>query len=348
MKFSIIVPVYNRPDEIKELLSSLSLQTEKNFEIVVVEDGSNDKCEDVIAEFSDRMEIQYFYKENEKPAVARNYGAARAQGDYFIFFDSDCIIPENYFEKINAFFASQFVDAFGGPDAAHPDFNREQRAISYAMTSFFTTGGIRGGKETIDKFYPRSFNMGVSREAFERIGGFPVTKMHPGEDMVFSIEIIRQGLKTTLIREAFVYHKRRNTLKSFFRQVRLFGKTRVVISKFYPETFKIHFFAPSIFTLGTAVLLVLTYFNTIWVLPIIFYCILIFTDSFIENQKTDVALLSVVTSFVQLIGYGVGFMESEFSFRVLKKNPYDINSGGFYMNSQKSDKSSVSDILIEE
>jgi glycosyltransferase involved in cell wall biosynthesis len=335
MQFSIIIPVFNRPDEVKELLESLDRQTEKNFEIILVEDGSSEKCESQAAEFSERLTISYFYKENEKPAVARNYGASRAKGDYFLFFDSDCIIPEHYFEIINKNLTENFVDAFGGPDAAHPDFNILQKSISYAMTSFFTTGGIRGGKETVDKFYPRSFNMGISREAFFKIGGFPVTQMHPGEDMVFSIEIVKQGYKTQLIPEAFVFHKRRNTLKSFFRQVRLFGKTRWVISQVYPETFKIYFFVPSVFTLGTIGLISFAYFSPLFLLPILFYCILIFTDSLFDNGKLDVSVLSVVMSFCQLFGYGIGFLDSLIQTKIFKRKLYRIGNQGFYPEREK-------------
>ncbi len=330
MQFSIIVPVYNRVEEVKELLESLTKQSQKNFELVLVEDGSSEKCDILAGEYSEKLQISYYYKENEKPAVARNFGAARAKADYFLFFDSDCIIPENYFEILTKSLSENYVDAFGGPDAAQPNFNTVQKSISYAMTSFFTTGGIRGGKETVDKFYPRSFNMGISREAFFKIGGFPITKMHPGEDMVFSIEIIKQGFQTRLIPEAFVYHKRRNTLSSFFRQVRLFGKTRWVISQVYPETFKLHFFAPSVFTLGTFGLLVLSSVSPLFLLPILFYCILIFTDSLLEYQKPDVAVLSVVMSFCQLTGYGIGFLDSAIRTKIFKQKLYNIGTGGFY------------------
>ncbi len=330
MKFSIIVPVFNRPGEVRELLESLSKQTEKNFELVIVEDGSTEPCKQVADEYASQIEIQYFFKKNEKPAIARNYGAKHAGGDYFLFFDSDCIIPEKYFEIINKELTENYVDAFGGPDAAHPQFNTTQKAISYSMTSFFTTGGIRGGGEKIDKFYPRSFNMGISRKAFETIGGFPVTGMHPGEDMVFSVEIVKQGFKTRLIRSAYVYHKRRNTLKTFYKQVFRFGKTRVIISKFYPETFKIFFWFPTLFTLGTLGLILVSPI-CFWSLTLIlFYTLTVFTDSVLRNKSFAVAAISVVTSFIQLFGYGFGFLISWWRVHITKTDEYKVFANGFY------------------
>jgi len=330
MKFSIIVPVFNRPGEVTELLQSLSVQTETNFEIIIVEDGSTEPCEDVVKQYSDKLDIKYFFKKNEKPAIARNYGSRHCSGDYFLFFDSDCIIPPQYFENINKTLKENYTDAFGGPDAAHPDFNTTQKAISYSMTSFFTTGGIRGGSEKMDKFYPRSFNMGISREAYEKIGGFPETTMHPGEDMVFSIEIVKQGFKTQLIKKAHVFHKRRNTLKTFFQQVFRFGKTRRVITKFYPETAKIFFWAPAVFTIGLFTLLVGSFrtWHSLF-LPVL-YILMVFIDSLSKNKSIGVALSSVVTSYIQLVGYGLGFLISFWRVSVVNKDEYGVFEKGFY------------------
>ena len=329
--FSIIVPVFNRPGEMRELLESLSKQTEKNFELIIVEDGSDKKSDDLALEFGDKIDIHYFYKENEKPAIARNFGAKNAHGNYFLFFDSDCILPENYFEKLNSALSKKYTDAFGGPDAASKDFNNIQKAISYAMTSFFTTGGLRGSAEKLDKFYPRSFNMGVSRTAFEKIGGFPVTKMHPGEDMVFSVELIKQGFSTQLIQQNYVYHKRRNTLKTFFKQVSAFGKTRVIISKIYPETFKIFFWAPSAFAVGNVLLILLSFINPAFLFPIILYVLLVFADSYIKNENLDVAGLSIITAYTQLFGYGIGFLKSYISVYGNKTDEYEVFEKGFYL-----------------
>ncbi len=330
MFFSVIVPVFNRPDEVEELLLSLSKQTQKNFEIVIVEDGSEEKCDKVAEKYSDILKLKYLYKKNEKPAIARNHGAKHAEGDYFIFFDSDCIIPPEYFNTVNSALEKNYTDAYGGPDAASPDFNNLQKAISYSMTSFFTTGGIRGSGEKLDKFYPRSFNMGISKKAYNTIGGFPETKMHPGEDMVFSIEILKHGFETQRIEKAFVYHKRRNTLKTFFKQVYNFGKTRLIISQKYPETFKIFYFAPSIFTIGTLFFLISGFFCTYSLIPILFYALLVFFDSSLKNKNPAVAFLSVITSFYQLIAYGTGFLISFWKVKIIKKDEFNVLKKGFY------------------
>ena len=325
MKYSLIVPVFNRPDEVLELLESLVKQTNKNFEIVIVEDGSKIDCKSVVDSFSDRLEIKYFFKENEKPAIARNYGVARASGEYVIFVDSDVIVPADYFEKVEKYLSQEEIDAFGGPDAASPDFSLMQKAISYSMTAFLTTGNIRGG-EKLGKYYPRSFNMGIKKTVFDEIGGFPVTKMHPGEDMVFAIEIIKRGYKTKLFKNAYVYHKRRNNLKSFFLQVFRFGKTRNIISKIYPKTFKIFHLAPTAFVFGVLFLIVASFFCWLFITPLILYILMIFVDSSIKNKNIIVGSLSVITSFIQLFGYGIGFLQPIFvndEFGVIKKGFYN-------------------------
>jgi len=330
MNFSVIIPVFNRPDEVEELLFSLSQQTQKNFEVIIVEDGSSEKCDGVVNKYSKKLTIKYFFKKNEKPAIARNYGSKHAKGNYYLFFDSDCIIPPNYFEIINKSLKEKYTDAYGGPDAADPNFSVIQKAISYSMTSFFTTGGIRSGGEKLDKFYPRSFNMGISRDAYETIGGFPETNMHPGEDMVFSIEILKHGFTTKIIKEAFVYHKRRNTLKTFYKQVFNFGKTRWIITQKYPKTFKIFFFAPTIFALGTIVLVALSFLSVYSIVPIFVYILLVFFDSLLKNRDLKVALISIVTSFYQLFAYGFGFLSSLWKINILKKDEFGVLKKGFY------------------
>ncbi len=324
MKFSLIVPVFNRPDEVMELLTSLEKQTNKDFELIIVEDGSTIDCKKVVEDFSEKLDIKYFYKKNEKPAIARNYGVARASGEYVVFVDSDVIVPPEYFEKVEKYLSQEDIDAYGGPDAASPDFSAIQKAISYSMTSFLTTGNIRGG-EKIAKFYPRSFNMGIKKTVFEEIGGFPVTRMHPGEDMVFAIEIIERGYKTRLFKDAFVYHKRRNTLKSFFLQVFRFGKTRNIISRIYPQTFKIFHLAPTIFVLTTLILIVLSFFNLLFIMPLIFYFLLIILDSAMKNKSIKVGFLSVLTSFIQLFAYGLGFLQP-----FVVGDEFGVIKNGFY------------------
>ncbi len=325
MKFSIIIPVYNRPDEIEELLESLKNQTLKNFEIVIIEDGSVKDCRSEVEKYSKILDIKYFFKVNTGPAKTRNYGAEKTSGDYLIFFDSDCIIPSDYFEITTKQLEKENIDAYGGPDAAHESFSALQKAINYSMTSFFTTGNIRGG-EKIDKFYPRSFNMGITKEAWHKVGGFPVTSMHPGEDMVFSIEIIKQGFKTKLFKNSSVFHKRRNTIRTFFKQVSGFGRTRYIISKVYPETFKIFYLIPSVFTIGVFSLIIISIFFQLFLLPIGIYSLLIFFDSLIKNKTNfKVAFLSVFTSYIQLIGYGTGFISA-----IFKGDVYGVYKTGFY------------------
>lgn len=154
MKYSIIIPVFNRPDEVDELLESLCQQTVKDFEVLIVEDGSQHDCKAVIGKYTDRLDIKYFMKANSGPGQSRNYGAERAQGDYLIILDSDVVLPDDYLQAVNQELTQNPTAAFGGPDASHPSFTPVQKAISYSMTSFFTTGGIRGGRRSSTSFIP--------------------------------------------------------------------------------------------------------------------------------------------------------------------------------------------------
>ncbi|MCY7357023.1 MAG: glycosyltransferase [Rudanella sp.] len=312
MRFSGIIPVYNRPGELRELLDSLTRQTVKPFEILVIEDGSTLKAESVVAEFADQLPVKYYFKPNSGQGFTRNYGFERATGDYFVIFDSDAIIPPHYFETVGKHLQQTALDAYGGPDAAHPDFTPIQNATSYSMTSPFTTGGIRGSKTNLGgTFHPRSFNMGLSRKVWERVGGYRITRM--GEDIEFAIRIIDNGFKTGLIPDAFIYHKRRTNFGQFFRQLRFFGRSRINISRFYPAELKLVHTFPALFTLGVASL-------PLWALvsPLLFACfvgiffvfsILILIDGTRKEKSLTVGLLSVVAAFVQLIGYGTGFIQ---------------------------------------
>ena len=248
MKFSIVVPVYNRPDEMKELLDSIEKQEYNDFELVVIEDGSSIKSEDICNAYADKFSINYQYKTNEGPSIGRNVGAKLAQGEYLIFTDSDCILPANYLSTIANSITPEY-QGYGGPDESHPDFNNMQKAISYSMTSFLTTGGIRARKKNEKNYVLRSFNMTILKEAFLKMGGFPTTKLHPGEDTIFGIDFLKAGYKTKIISEAHVYHKRRNSIKSFYKQIFNFGKVRYLITKLYPETFKLTFLFPTCFVL---------------------------------------------------------------------------------------------------
>ncbi|MFN3402862.1 MAG: glycosyltransferase [Cytophagaceae bacterium] len=311
-KYSIIIPVYNRPEEIKELLSSLTCQTYKNFEVIVVEDGSTLNCESIVSSFNDKLDIRYYYKKNSGQGFSRNFGYERALGDYFIVYDSDCIIPPHYLQAVEDYLNSEYLDAFGGPDCSHPDFTAIQKAISYSMTSFFTTGGIRGGRKRVGgAFHPRSFNMGISRRVFQVTGGYILPKM--GEDIEFSIRIIRNGFKTGLIRDAYVYHKRRTNFKQFFKQLHFFGRARINVYRFFKEELKPVHFMPACFTLFfffTLVSLVFSSAISCFSLSILFlYSVLIFVHSSIENKSIYIGILSVAAVYTQLNAYGIGFIQ---------------------------------------
>lgn len=311
MRFSIIIPVYNRPQEVDELLESLCKQTVKDFEVVVVEDGSSEKCDGVCQKYADRLPLNYYFKPNSGPGPSRNYGAERSQGEYLIILDSDVIVPENYLEAIQQELDREPCDAFGGPDRAHPSFTPIQKAINYSMTSFFTTGGIRGGKKKMDKFYPRSFNLGIRKSVYEALGGF--APMRYGEDIDLSTRIFKGGYSCRLFPETFVYHKRRVKFSSFFRQVKHSGEARVVLKDKYPETFKLVHLLPAAFVVGHIVLLLLAVFHRWWwILPVPAYCLMVFVDSLIKNKNLKVALLSIPAAYCQLFGYGCGFIQNIF------------------------------------
>ncbi|WP_026994144.1 glycosyltransferase [Flectobacillus major] len=309
--YSIIIPVYNRPDEVEELLACLVKQTYKNFEVVIVEDGSVTKCDQVVENFRGRLDIQYYYQINTGQGFARNTGFQYAKGDYFIILDSDALIEPNYLEIVEKQLNKQFLDLYGGPDRDHPNFTPIQKAISYSMTSLFTTGGIRGSEKNLGgTFHPRSFNMGLSRDVWKKTQGFIITRM--GEDIEFSIRAISLGFKSGLIPEAFIYHKRRTSFVQFYRQLRFFGKARINISRFFPKELKLIHTFPMVFTLA-CFSIPLWYFIS---MPMFYlaisllgiYVLLNFTDSSIKNKSVWVGLLSIVAVFVQLIGYGIGFM----------------------------------------
>lgn len=345
MKYSIIVPVYNRPDEVDELLGSLTEQTENDFEVIIVEDGSSVTCEKVCNGYKATLDIHYFMKENSGPGQSRNYGVARAKGEYVIILDSDVVLPPGYIESVSDELEKAPADAFGGPDKAHSSFTDIQKAISYSMTSFFTTGGIRGSKKKkLDKFYPRSFNMGVRRDVYNKLGGF--SKMRFGEDIDFSIRIFKAGCKCRLFPESWVWHKRRTDFRKFFRQVYNSGIARINLYKKYPESLKLVHLLPMVFTVGvlslvviSAVGRVLMHYDDIdrwyWLcagpwLPILAYCLLIFVDSSKQNRSLKIGLESIAASFVQLMGYGFGFIEAWWKRCVLGKDEFSAFEKTFY------------------
>lgn len=322
MFFSVIIPLYNRPQEIKELLETLTLQTYKQFEVLVIEDGSTNDAADIVNSFKDQLDLHYYVKENAGQGFARNFAFERAKGDYFVIFDSDCLIPHNYFEIVNNSLASNWLDAYGGPDAAHESFTPTQKAISYAMTSPFTTGGIRGNKKAIGgQFHPRSFNMGISRAAWQKAGGFKITRL--AEDIEYSIRIHSLGFKIGLIPEAKVYHKRRTNFSQFYKQLHFFGRARINVFKFFPETLKaVHFF-PAAFTLFVIFLAVFNILNygiaVLGNFVLLVYLLLIFFHAWWKNKSLKIAFLSVTASFIQLTAYGLGFMQDFWKRIVLKK-----------------------------
>ncbi len=314
MFFSVIVPVYNRPGEIKELLESLTHQTYTHFEVIIVEDGSVVPCRDQVAEFKNKLNIHYYRKENSGQGFSRNYGFKRAKGDFLVVFDSDCIIPPHYFETVCQSLLRDPVDAWGGPDRSHPDFTPLQKAISYAMTSPFTTGGIRGRKNHIGTFHPRSFNMGISREVYEKTGGYRLTRM--GEDLEFSIRIIRSGFQTALIEEAYVYHKRRTNFREFFRQLHYFGRARVNIRRIYPDEVKPIHIMPALFLIGLVLLVVMPLWSfslfLLLLTPFVLYTLLLWMHAYSRDRNLYVSTLAVPASYIQLAAYGAGFLQELF------------------------------------
>ena len=350
MKYSIIVPVYNRPDEVDELLQSLCDQKAKDFEVLIVEDGSQRDCKAIVEKYHDRLDVKYFMKENSGPGQSRNYGAERANGEYVIILDSDVVLPQGYLQAVDNSLTSEIV-AFGGPDASHPSFTSVQKAISYSMTSFFTTGGIRGSspqsgraRGALDKFYPRSFNMGIRRDVYLQLGGF--TKMRFGEDIDFSYRIGEAGYRPRLFPEAWVWHKRRTDFRKFFRQVYNSGIARINLEKRHPGTMKLVHLLPTVFTVGVIALILISAVGRAlmhyvdrdqfyWMcfapwIPIILYSLLICIDSTIKNKSLRVGILSVPAAFVQLMGYGLGFIESWWKRCVLKQDEFQAFEKTFY------------------
>lgn len=328
MKYSLIIPVYNRPDEVDELLESLIGQTFTDFETVVVEDGSSRPCRDVVEKYAGRLSVKYYDKPNSGPGQTRNYGAERSSGEYLIVLDSDCVLPPGYLQAVDDELRRDPADAFGGPDRAHESFTDVQKAISYAMTSFFTTGGIRGGKKKMDKFYPRSFNMGVRAEIYRRLGGF--SKMRFGEDIDFSIRIFKAGCSCRLFPDAWVWHKRRTDMKKFFKQVHNSGIARINLYKKYPESLKVVHLLPALFTIGIVFLLLCSLVCSWSLSLLLLFALIICVDSTLRNKSFKIGLLSILASFIQLIGYGTGFLRAWWKRCVLGKNEFAAFEKNFY------------------
>ncbi|PIK17657.1 glycosyl transferase family 2 [Prevotella intermedia] len=349
MKYSIIVPVFNRPDEVDELLSSLLNQTFTDFEVLIVEDGSQKPCDEVCNKYADRLDLHYFMKPNSGPGQSRNYGAERAKGEYLLILDSDVVLPKGYLNAIEEELKREPADAFGGPDAAHESFTDTQKAISYSMTSFFTTGGIRGGRKKLDKFYPRSFNMGIRRNVYMELEGF--SKMRFGEDIDFSIRIFKAGKRCRLFPEAWVWHKRRTDFRKFYRQVYNSGIARINLYKKYPESLKLVHLLPMVFTVGVIFLALLLCIGLFFsfapslssaskaigiflcicaIIPVLLYSLLILLDSTLQNKSIKIGFLSIRAAFVQLMGYGFGFLEAWWKRCIKGKDEFAAFEKNFY------------------
>ncbi len=328
MKYSFIVPVYNRPDEVEELLESLCRQPVADFEVIVVDDGSTIPCRDVAERYKGRLDLHYYEKPNSGPGQTRNYGVERSRGEYVLILDSDVVVPPGYLEAIEAELRESPCDAFGGPDRAHASFTPMQKAINYAMTSFFTTGGIRGGKKKMDKFYPRSFNMGVRAEVYRQLGGF--SEMRFGEDIDFSTRIFKGGYRCRLFPEAWVWHKRRTDLRKFFKQVHNSGIARINLTKRHPGTLKAVHLLPAAFTTGCAILLLCTPFCLWCLLPLLLFAALIATDAACREKSLYVGILAVAAAYVQLVGYGSGFLRAWWERYVLGLGEFDAFRKNFY------------------
>ncbi|KAB1159647.1 glycosyltransferase [Tenacibaculum aiptasiae] len=312
LNFSIIVPVYNRPKEIDELLESLIKQDfQHNFEVLIIEDGSDNSSEEIVDSYKEKLNLHYFFKENSGAGASRNYGMEKASGNYFIILDSDVIVPQQYLSEVYQRLEEKYTDAFGGPDAAHESFTTLQKAINYSMTSILTTGGIRGKKKGVGKFQPRSFNFGLSKKAFLATKGF--SKMKTGEDIDLSFRLWEEDFETQLIETAYVYHKRRSTIKQFFKQTFSFGTARPILNKKYPETAKITFWFPSLFIIGLDIAIIAALFG-IWQFLAFYgvYFTFLFIDSLFQNKSLKVAFFSIITTLTQFYGYGLGFLQSQF------------------------------------
>ncbi|MDD5779749.1 MAG: glycosyltransferase [Bacteroidales bacterium] len=328
MRYSIVIPVYNRPDEVNELLAGLCEQTCRDFEVLVVEDGSAVPCREVVESYAGRLDLHYYEKPNSGPGQSRNYGVERASGAYVIILDSDVVLPPDYLAAIDAELAAAPCDAFGGPDRAHPSFTPMQKAINYAMTSFFTTGGIRGGKKKLDKFYPRSFNMGVRTAVYRELGGF--SDMRFGEDIDFSTRIFRGGYSCRLLPEAWVWHKRRTDLRKFFKQVHNSGIARIHLTKRHPGTLKLVHLLPAVFTLGCLLCLLVAPFWPWSLLPLLLFSLIVLVDASVRERSVGVGLRALAASFVQLTGYGSGFLRAWWTRCVLGRGEFEAFRKNFY------------------
>lgn len=319
--FSIIVPVYNRPDEVSDLLASLSRQTDKGFETIIVEDGSTVPCREQCDRFAKEANVRYFHKENEGRSIARNHGMERAGGDYFVFVDSDCVLPETYIADLRRAISENRADCFGGPDAAHESFSDTQKAINYAMTSFLTTGGIRGGKVCMEKFTPRTFNMGFSRKVYGKVGGF---REMFSEDIDMSTRIRNAGFRIMLYPDVYVYHKRRVDFRKFWRQVHVFGMSRITLQLLYPGSMKAVHWLPALFVIGAVAMIIGAFFWKWMLIPLLVYILALWIWGMISTRSIKIGTMGVGAAMVQLTGYGTGFLRA-YIWKIILRHGRDID-----------------------
>ncbi|MAC65964.1 MAG: glycosyl transferase family 2 [Flavobacteriaceae bacterium] len=328
--YSFIVPVYNRPEETRELLQSMvALKFSRKFEVVIIEDGSSRTSEDVVKEFSEQLQISYYFKDNSGPGKSRNYGMQRAKGNYFLILDSDVILPADYLQQVDKSLDNEYCDCFGGPDGAHKTFSDIQKAIDFSMTSFLTTGGIRGGKNAVSKFQPRSFNMGLSKEAFQATGGFG--NIHPGEDPDLSLRLEKLNFKTCLISKAIVFHKRRIDWEKFYDQVHKFGLTRPILNKWHKGSGKITYWFPSLFIIAFVISVLAIRIGIWWMLGLfIVYFLVLFLLAVVKTKSSRIGFLAIIATLIQFFGYGYGFLKSSWTMLILKANPEEAYPGLFF------------------
>ncbi|HKL71317.1 MAG TPA: glycosyltransferase [Marinilabiliaceae bacterium] len=327
-KFSFIIPVYNRGSELRELLTTISSQTERDFQVVVVDDGSEEPCKDIVSLFEDQFDISYQFQNNQGPGPARNNGSLLAKAKWLLFLDSDCLLPNDYLAIVRKEVICDEFDCFGGPDKAHPDFNTIQKAIGYAMSSLLTTGGIRGGREKLDKFYPRSYNLGVRKSVFQALEGF--SEMRFGEDLDFSMRLLQKGYSTRLIKEAYVFHKRRNNFASFFKQVYNSGIARINLEMRHKNTLKLVHTIPSLFVLGHLFILLISFRNPWYLLSLAVVPLIILFDALNITKELKTAFWAVPASFVQIFGYGLGFISAFWRRIILRRKEFIAFQSNFY------------------
>lgn len=321
MLYSLIIPVFNRPDHIEALLKCLVKQTFRDFEILIIESGSSIKSDKIVETFSQQINIRYFFKGNDGQGFSRNYGMERAQGDYFVILDSDILLDENYLENLNNHLTTKYLDCFGGPDRLHPDSNNIQKAVNYCMTSIFTTGGTRGQSKSVGKYYPRSFNMGFSRKVYEATMGYKIPYL--GEDMELSMRIQALGFSTGLVPTAYVYHERKKTFSGFYKQMHWFGRARINIYSFFPQSLKLIHSLPVGFLLYFAITLISAFYSPFLFMamatPLILYFAAIFIDASLQYNSLIIGFLSIYGAFLLMAGYGIGFLTDFYKKVLIKK-----------------------------